>query len=70
MAHADRLCAALALPEHFDRDRFDRISSTHALSLAPNRTARPISGQAIALQSFLPRGGLSDSAACSNSDRR
>ena len=30
---ADRLAAALALPEHFDGDRFDRVSRTHALSV-------------------------------------
>src|SRR5262245_58698133 len=30
--HADRLAAALALEEHFDGDRFDRIRRTHALS--------------------------------------
>jgi hypothetical protein len=30
--HAERLAAAIALPEHFDGDRFDRVSRTHALS--------------------------------------
>jgi hypothetical protein len=28
-AHADELSAALCLPEHFDGDRFNRISRTH-----------------------------------------
>ena len=27
--HADELSAALGLPEHFDGDRFNRISRTH-----------------------------------------
>ena len=30
-----RLAAALALPEHFDRDRFDRMSRFHAAHFAP-----------------------------------
>jgi hypothetical protein len=30
--HPERLAAAIALPEHFDGDRFDRVSRTHALS--------------------------------------
>jgi hypothetical protein len=29
--HADRLTAALTLPEHFDGDSFDRISRTHSV---------------------------------------
>jgi hypothetical protein len=36
-AHRDELPAALGFPEHFDGDRFDRISRTHAINVAPNR---------------------------------
>jgi len=28
-AHADELMTRLGLPEHFDGDRFDRVSRTH-----------------------------------------
>jgi hypothetical protein len=40
MPHADRLAAALALPERFDGDRFDRVNRTHALSAMQIRPAR------------------------------
>ena len=44
-AHADELSGALGLPEHFERDKLDRVSSTHAVSVAPlrlNRRARTV----------------------------
>jgi hypothetical protein len=39
-AHRDRLAAELALREHFDGDRFDRVSRTQTLSVAPLRLNR------------------------------
>jgi len=33
--HADNLAAALALPEDFDGDRFDRVRRSHAAYFAP-----------------------------------
>jgi len=32
-AHAHELTAVLGLPEHFERDKLDRLSRTHVLSV-------------------------------------
>jgi hypothetical protein len=35
--HGDLAAAGRALPTHFDGDRFNRVSRTHAAQSAPNR---------------------------------